>query len=120
MSKNLIEIGYLEKSDFNPDMSLKSNVANGRQSLVMVQGNFCGYCTQAKPAFQSFAQHNKNVNSYTIQIDSEKELANIIPKLYKGYRGVPIYMKFSSDGRYISTHEGGRDEKSLHEFMSKN
>lgn len=121
MSKPLIEIPYLEDTDFNPDGSLKPHVNQGMPCVVMVQGNFCGYCNQAKPAFQQFADAKKAV-ACTIQIDgspSEKKCAAIVQALDKSYRGVPCYLGFNSQGRYAGTHNGGRDAVALVEFASK-
>lgn len=107
-------IPYLELSDFNPDLSLKSSVTNGKPVVCMVQGVFCHFCTQAKPAFMEFANQVKGrISPCTIQIDSEKDLASIIPKLNPQYQGVPIYLLFDRSGRYVGTHDGGRDVQSL-------
>ena len=107
-------IPYLEISDFNPDNTLKRNVNQGKPVICMAQGVFCGYCTQAKPAFTQLA---KEINGYafacTMQIDSDKNLGAIISKLDPDYRGVPVYLLFDRNGRYVRTHTNGRDVQSL-------
>jgi len=107
-------IPYLEMSDFNPDLSLKSHVGKGKPVVCMAQGAFCHFCTQAKPAYMDFANQVKGkIVVVTIQIDSEKDLGQIISQLDPTYQGVPTYLLFDSTGRYVSTHKGGRDVASL-------
>ena len=121
-NKYLIEIPYLEDSDFNNDNSLKSYVGQGLPVVVMAQGAFCGYCTKAKPAFKKFAEENKNVRAVTLQIDggpTEKKAAKRISALDSSYRGVPTYLGFDKNGKYVGTHQGGRDAKSLSSFATK-
>lgn len=114
MSKYMPGIPYLQMKDFNPDMSLKPYVNNGRPVVCMAQGVFCGYCTQAKPAFMDFAkQVGNNVVACTIQIDGDKELGSKISQLDPSYRGVPTYLLFNSSGKYVRTHDKGRDTQSL-------
>jgi thiol-disulfide isomerase/thioredoxin len=116
MSKFLIRVPYLEDNDFNPDNSLKPYVNNGKPIVLMVQGLFCGYCSQAKPAFQQLA---KEVPVATLQIDggpSEKQASNRVSKLDPTYRGVPVYLGFSSSGKFLKVHKGGRDLQSLKTF----
>lgn len=112
-------VAYLEVDDFNSDGSLKSYVYNGKPVVVMAQGTFCGYCTQAKPAFVKFAKNNPKILAATITIDgeeSEKAASKFIGKLDKSYRGVPTYLGFNSDGKYTKTHSGGRDTDSIAGF----
>lgn len=114
-------VPYLEDSDFNPDNSLKPHVNMGKPCVVMVQGLFCGYCTQAKPAFEQFAHSSQAVKGVTLQIDggpSEKSATKRVQALDKSYRGVPTYLGFGSDGRYQKTHSGGRDKQSIEQFAS--
>lgn len=121
MSKYLINVPYLEDSDFNQDNSLKPYVNKGKPCVVMVQGLFCGYCGKAKPAFQQVAQSTSDVVCATMQIDggpSEKTAAKRLAKIDPSYRGVPIYLGFGSNGKYIKTHNGGRDANSLKAFAA--
>lgn len=117
MSK-LVNIPYLEDSDFNADNSLKPYVNKGKPCVIMVQGNFCGYCTQAKPAFQKLASLS-GVALCTLQIDGapqEKAAAKRVSILDKSYRGVPTYLGFNAQGKYVATHKGGRDTASIESF----
>jgi thiol-disulfide isomerase/thioredoxin len=120
MSKFMPNVVYLESSDFKPDMSLDPSVGQGKPAVVMFQGNFCGYCTQAKDAFTSFCNESGSagVLACTLQIDdpSAKEAAGKISMLDKNYRGVPTYFGFDKTGKYVKTHQGGRDKVALIEF----
>jgi thiol-disulfide isomerase/thioredoxin len=120
-SKYMTRVPYLEDTDFNQDNSLKAHVGNGKPTVVMAQGVFCGYCSTAKPAFQQFTHTNKNVNGVTIQIDgqpSEKKAGERIKKLDPTYRGVPVYLGFNSEGKFVKVHSGGRDFQSLNTFAN--
>jgi len=120
MSKILVGVPYLEGSDINPDSSLKPNVCQGKPVIMMVQGNFCGYCTQAKPAFQQLAQSTPSVVAVTIQTDgdaSDKKASEMIANVNKS-PGVPAFLGFNSQGKFIGAHSGGRDLASLQAFAS--
>lgn len=123
MSKFLdYPIGYLQVSDFNSDGKLTNPlIPNDKNVLIMVQGNFCGYCTQAKAAFQDLANEGK-ILCMTIQADGtekgEKELGQMIPSIDKSFRGYPHYILYRN-GNYVATHDGGRDKKSLEQFATR-
>ena len=108
-------VPYLESSDFNPDKSLKPSVNKGKPVVVMCQSLGCGYCTQAKPAFTQFCKQT-NAMGCTIQMDAEPELGQLVPALDKSFRGVPTYLGFNKAGKYVKTHDGGRDAASLMAF----
>jgi thiol-disulfide isomerase/thioredoxin len=114
MSKHLVGVPHLEMEDFTPDMKLKPHVTRGKPVVVMAQGHFCGYCTQAKPAFAAFCKETTIVGA-TIQIDSEKDVGGKISGWDKTYRGVPFYLGFNSKGQYVKSHSG-RDKASLLAF----
>ena len=116
MSKYM-PITYLDSGDFNSDMSLKNYVGSEKNVIIMVQGNFCGYCTSAKPDFITFSKQCQNAVCFTLQIDDDlaKDVASKIKLLDKNYQGVPIYLGFKN-GKYVKTHSGGRDVVSLIEF----
>lgn len=116
MSK-LFEIAYLEGDDVNADGSLKSHVGNGKPVLVMVQGNFCGYCTRAKPDFQKLL-NNGVFAVATVQTDgsgSDQVAASKLSKVNKS-PGVPSFIGFDKDGKFVKSHNGGRDSQSLMNF----
>lgn len=118
-NKYLVRVPYLEGIDINDDGSLKPHVGNGKPVIVFVQGLFCGYCTQAKPDFQSFCK-NPNVVGATVQIDggpSEKD-ANAKLKKVNTSKGVPAYLGFGKQGEFKGVHTGGRDASSLSAFAA--
>lgn len=120
-TKHLVGISYLEAQDFTSDGSLKPYVGKGKPVLVFCQGAFCGYCTQAKPAVQKLANSNSKIKVATIQIDGsppEKKASENISKHDPTYRGVPCYLGFNSQGRFVKVHNGGRDFEALNAFAN--
>lgn len=119
----LYGIAYLEGKDVNDDGSLKPHVGNGRPVLVMVQGNFCGWCTKAKPEFQKLLDNGKFVIA-TVQTDADDpnygdSSANVkISKVNKS-PGVPSFLLFDRNGRYVSSHNGDRTAEALSAFASR-
>ena len=112
-------VAYLEREDFDGQGRFIVPVKQNKM-IVMLQGNFCGYCTQAKPAYANFARNNPNVLVATIQIDgnqNEQVLGKLITGSLPDYQGVPHYIAFKN-GKYIKTHTGGRDERSLQYFAN--
>lgn len=112
---------YLEIEDFEKNGNLKPYVNNGNPVVIMAQGNFCGYCTKAKPAFQQFANEQNQVIACSIEIDGEppeREAAKLLKKWDDKYMGVPFYLGFNKLGEYVKTHTGNRDLKSLLDFAS--
>jgi len=111
-----LPISYLEIDDIS-NGKLNSNVTNGKKTIIMVQGNFCGYCTKAKPAFAEVCNKTKGkITCSTIQTDGnpdEKKLGDYVKNWDKNYRGVPTYLIFSKDGTYLKTHDKGRDTESI-------
>jgi thiol-disulfide isomerase/thioredoxin len=118
MDKILINIPYLEDSDINPDASLKPSVCKGKPVLLMVQGNFCGYCTKAKPAFQKCVQMVPEVVFATVQTDgspSERKASQMLSAVNKS-PGVPAYLGFDKNGKFVGIHNRGRDVQDLKAF----
>lgn len=114
------KVAYLEIDDFTPNGDLKSYVNQGFPAIIMAQGNFCGYCKMAKPAFQDLANAGNKVVCCSIEIDgedSEKAAGKLLNKWDKNYKGVPTYLGFNSQGKYVKTHTGGRDKESLEQFV---
>ena len=113
-NKKLINIQYLEDSDVNSNGTLTPGATSGKLTVCLLQGNFCGYCTSVKPMFQQFAQHNPNIQCVNIQIDgtaSEKTAFQKISGLVEP--GVPRFLFFSADGKYLDFHKGDRTEEEL-------
>jgi thiol-disulfide isomerase/thioredoxin len=103
----------------NSNGTLTPEVTLGKLTVCLLQGNFCGYCTQVKPMFQNFAKNNPQFQSVNIQIDGNdsekrafKKLSNLVEP------GVPRFLAFSGDGKYLDFHKGERTEKDLLKFMN--
>lgn len=113
--KLLKPIVYLEESDLNSNGTLK----NGKPTLIMIQGNFCGFCNKAKPDYQKVGNkmHGKCTIA-TIQIDGESPdqgAIKLLEKKLQNYKGVPHYCGFNKQGKLVN-HEGGRDAASIEKF----
>jgi thiol-disulfide isomerase/thioredoxin len=114
-------VPYLDISDFNSDGTLKDLVGKGKCVVIMVQANYCGFCTEAKPAYEKIAKNKNKVVFTTICIDGdedEKEATTFLKKWDPSYRGVPSYYGFDKRGNFKKVHNGGRDEESLMKFAN--
>lgn len=115
---------YLEEDDFNTNLQIP---ALQGLSILMVQGDYCGYCTQMKPMFQELANNlgRQGINFVTIQVDSQYPSEQIFksPEFVNGFLqtslpGVPYMVKLY-DGQVLpnSQFEGDRNIKSIHEWI---
>lgn len=114
----LIRIPYLEGNNIAADGSLDPSVTQGKPVVVMVQGNFCPHCTVAKPMFQEFARLTPSVQAATVQTDggpTDREAAKNLSKVNTS-PGVPAFLGFNKDGKFVAIHSGGRDVSSLQKF----
>lgn len=118
MSKTLQNVIYLEGHDIDDNGNILSHVNSNKPIILMLQGNFCGYCTQAKPAFQQLSQQVPSVLVATVQIDGSQKDKEASAKLSKVNKnpGVPAYLGFDKNGRFVKSHTGGRDMESLKKF----
>lgn len=113
-------IVYLDNTDFDANGLLKYK----KPVIVLLQGNFCGYCTKIKPMYQDFAnKHSNKILVATIQADSSfqqdqalnKRINNIIPDI----EGYPDFILFN-DGKFISRfEENERTLQNLEKFISQ-
>ena len=116
--KNII---FLESDDFiNNTLIYKNKPVKGKW-FVMVQGSFCGYCTQAKPDFCNAAETLQGKAVFaTVQIDGnnqEQKLKEMLPSITNvNLGGVPAYLLFEN-GKFIAVHTGGRKHDNLIEFL---
>jgi thiol-disulfide isomerase/thioredoxin len=113
-------IAYLTIKDFDSNGNLINPKLKDGKVIIMIQANFCGYCTIAKPAFQELAIDNQaTFICVTIQGDGkesgEKELNDMIKKIDPTFRGFPSYVGYKN-GKYIKSHSGGRTKESLKAF----
>lgn len=108
MSKYMNNVAYLQDFDFDDSGNLVNpKIPKNVPVVIMVQANFCGYCTQAKQAFQEFADKTQgNVFCATIQGDGqeegEPELAKRLQTIDPNFRGFPTYFLYKG-GRYVKT-----------------
>ncbi len=116
-------VAYLEYDDFTEDGILKIKGKNGVNLPVMLllQGDYCGYCTQFKPEFLKVVNALKNkVFPVTIQMDgkeSELSLGKKASKFIPKFKGVPMVV-FFVDGKYYSTYEGDRRADALIKYVN--
>jgi hypothetical protein len=117
MEKKLIYVPYLEGSDIVSAKKINPNILQGKSAVIMLQGDFCGYCTMAKPEFQSFFNDMKDkIFIGTIQIDGGSSDKEANQKLQIPTQGVPAYLGFDKNGNFVKIHEGKRDSSSLKQF----
>jgi thiol-disulfide isomerase/thioredoxin len=115
-------VAYLQDFDFDGKGKLiNEKIPKNKPVIIMIQANFCGYCTQAKPAFQEFANKNSDkVFCATIQGDGteegEKELSKRLKQIDPNFQGFPSYIAYKH-GEFLKIHDSGRDYDSLVEFM---
>ena len=114
---------YLEGNDISKEGTLLPHVMKGKKlAVVMVQGNFCGYCNKAKPDYEKLRELlPSSVCVLTVQIDgeqSDKEASKNISVVNKN-PGVPSYLFFDSAGKFLKSHDGGRDAQSLANALKK-
>jgi len=131
---NSNNVYYLEDTEFDKTYKLNSKLINKTTgepffsgiTIVMVQGMYCGYCSEFKPSFQKIADEmtTYGIDFATIQIDgSEKgelifkgeELTSI---LGQPLEGVPVVIKFYK-GRPVDKYMGSRDYNGLKEWILK-
>ena len=112
MSYLLPPVLYLEPSDFTVNGDFKH--FKDKTCVIMIQANYCGHCTTAKPDFQKFAENNKSIPCLTIQGD--KKMVDLITKIKPSFQGYPDYLLYKN-GRLIEKEINGRTEASLEEFI---
>ena len=118
-------IAYLVDTDFDDDGNLiNPEIPKDIPVLIMIQANFCGHCTHAKPEFQKLSEENENdLFCSTIQgdgnEDGEQELGKRLINIFPGFRGFPEYMLYKN-GEFVEQHDGGRSSDDLKKFLKRN
>lgn len=113
-------VAYLDTNDFDNDGNLINPlIPSDKPVFIMFQANFCGYCKLAKPAFQEFAEKNKDKFFVaTIQADSQipevQQLKEKSQKIYPNLIGFPSYLLYFKGKRII--YNGGRTLQDLQSF----
>lgn len=129
---NSPNVFYLENTDFNQNYIITTDVTNPLSgypyfsglTVVMVQGNYCGYCTKLKPTFQQVADElaSQGVDFATIQIDSDQvgeqvfktdALAKI---LGQPLEGVPMLVKFYQ-GKVVDVYSGPHEYATIKQWI---
>ena len=127
MEFNNTKVIFLEITDFNNGVLTYNGRPFPGKVLVMVQGDYCGFCTKAKPDFIRLANDHgattlsdNSVVFATIKVDgkkSESELSKRLPEITgEDLRGIPAYLMFQN-GQFVGVHNGGRDAGSLKKFL---
>jgi thiol-disulfide isomerase/thioredoxin len=117
-NKFMVGVPYLEDSDINPDASLKAHVNNGKPVVMMIYGLFCPHCKKAMPAYEQLANSLPNVTVVAVQTDggpNDKKAAQMLSAVNKS-PGVPTFLGFNKEGKFVKTHNGGRDLEALKQF----
>ncbi len=124
---------YLETDNFNETHQLKpidnplrpNTPLFHHTTIVMIQGNFCGYCTRLKPIYQQIANHlaaqSNDIHFATIQTDetptpntiSQEQMKHIFPF---DIPGVPTVVKFYQ-GKVVDVYQGQHDAQELHAWI---
>lgn len=114
-------VTYLEASDFNRNGDLIADIPKNMKVVIMIQANFCGYCTKAKPAFIEFAKsaRNKNILACSIQTDGSKtdfgEFGEIMSKISDS-RGVPDFVMYEGGKKQNKKFTGERTALAFSNF----
>lgn len=134
MNFNTPYVFYLENHDIHDNGShyvIRSNIPrpNGEmyfsgRTIVMIQGNFCGFCTRMKPVFQQIAQDFHPVMDFaTIQTDNDRPNESMFtqrefyPKLIgKELQGVPFIGKFEG-GVFVDEYSGPREYDEIRKWI---
>jgi thiol-disulfide isomerase/thioredoxin len=99
-------VAYLQDNDFDTNGHLiNPKIPKDVPVVIGIFGNFCGYCTKAKPAFQEFANKTQGkVFCVTIQgdgeVEGEKALAKRIKQIDPSFQGFPSYVLYKN-GKYV-------------------
>ena len=122
-------IVYLDNDDFDEQGELKQLAMfsdSSKPIFIMIQSNFCGFCSMAKPHYQEFATENKDKAYFaTIQGDearperslSIKLLMDRITKIYPEFFGYPSYLILYKGKKF--KYEKDRTKASLNEVLNQ-
>lgn len=112
-------IAYLERSDFADNGDLIA--ARGKPVFVMIQGSYCGACTNAKPTFQQLADEGA-ITCMTVQVDgerqSEKDINVILDNIYPNLTGIPGFILYVDSSTRVP-YTGGRSVEEMKQFVQQ-
>jgi hypothetical protein len=121
-------VWYLEESDFN-NTTLSADLSK-KPAIIFVQSLRCGFCTEALPAFQEFANKfggkSGKINCFTIRCNvgsgdspklqqGEQALCEKVKKLIPDFRGYPTIAGFVN-GKYAGSSNFTRDVDGFKQF----
>lgn len=117
-------VAYLTDKDIaeNGDL-INSKIPKNKPVFLMLQANFCGHCTKAKPDFQKLANDmSGQVFFATVQGDGKEEGEPVKNNKFQAithgkFVGFPTYAIYKN-GEW-SEYDGKRDYKSMKDFVSK-
>lgn len=116
-------VAYLEDHDLDEKGNLIcKDIPRDMPVVIFINAAFCGYCRQAHPAFQEFADKMKGkVFCLSLQADgskdSEKALGKRIRNIIPGFAGFPHYCLYYN-GKLVDKEIKGRGVEDLIEFAS--
>jgi thiol-disulfide isomerase/thioredoxin len=117
-------VAYLEDQDIDATGNLIApGIPKNKPVVVMVQVGWCPHCTEAKPAFQEFANwaEKNDIFTATIQPDgereSEKTLGQRIKNIVPDFKGFPHYVLYIN-GKPVNKQVQGRSVEDLKKFAS--
>ena len=86
---------------------LEVKINSGEKLIVDFYAEWCGPCKLMKPTFDRISNENQNVQMYTLNVDSNKELA-----VKLGVRSIPTIKVFSG-GELIENKVGAINERDI-------
>ena len=86
--------------------SLKIN--SDKPVVIMISGNFCGYCKAFKPEFQNFADmvNGNDVYAATIVIDEQQKLGDQIKNFVPNFMPHPARSNRATPAQPVRRHGG--------------
>ena len=89
-------------------------------AVVLVQGSYCGFCNEFKPAFQALADAHPHIQFATIQIDGsqpgERDILSVVPGLVGDMPGVPHIARFHN-GVFQDAFQGNRTKEDCQNWL---
>lgn len=123
------KIIYLESSDFKDNQLIynKKPVDTG-MFFIMIQGDYCGYCSKAKPAFIAAANSigtldlKKGVIFATIHSDSKHETEVALGRTFTkisgiNIKGIPAFILYNAATKKFTEYPGQRTTQGFLEFL---
>lgn len=117
--KIMKNVPYLQASDLTDKGQITPEAMKqlgNKPVLVLVQANFCGYCTTVKPMFQQLANDVSDFACATIEFESDRGAKDKIEKAVS-IQGFPTFVIFGKDGVAKGVHDKARTPEYLKASM---